>query len=188
VRELVYLVAISIDGFIADPDGDIGPLLVAGDHLEALKERYPETWPAQLRDQFGVTGPNRVFDTVVMGARTYRVPGAPRSPYPHLHQVVVTGHQQGIPEEITVWDADVPARVRELKQQPGKAIWLCGGGRLAASLLPQIDRLVLKVSPVVLGGGVPLFSGPAGSRTFAPVTTEVFASGVVFDDYRASGP
>ena len=185
MRELVYLVASPIDGVIADRDGDVGPLLLAGDHLEALEERFPETWPAQLRDQVGVTGPSRVFDTVVMGARTYRAPGAPPSPYPHLHQVVVTGHPQGIPEEITIWDADLPARVRELEQQPGKASWLCGGGRLAASLLPQIDRLVLEVSPVVLGDGVPLFSSPAGPRTFAPVGTEVFASGVVFSDYRA---
>jgi hypothetical protein len=45
MRELTYLVATSIDGFIAAPDGDITPLLVEGAHLEALVERYPRPSP-----------------------------------------------------------------------------------------------------------------------------------------------
>jgi len=51
---------------------------------------------------------------------------------------------------------------RALKREKGKDIWLCGGARLAGSLLPEIDELILKINPVVLGTEIPLFesSGP----------------------------
>jgi hypothetical protein len=51
MRELTRLVAASIDGFIAAPDGDINPLLVKGAHLQALVERSPVTFPAQAADR-----------------------------------------------------------------------------------------------------------------------------------------
>jgi len=185
MRELTYLVTTSIDGFIAASDGDITPLLVEGAHLQALIERYPETFPAQLREPFGITAPNRVFDTVIMGADTYRVPGAPPNPYPHLHQIVVTSDPAGIPGDITVWSDDVAGRVKALKQEGGGSVWLCGGGRLAASLLPHLDRLLLKVSPVILGEGIPLFRGVVTDPpAFHPVSSELFSNGVLIHDYR----
>lgn len=185
MRELVYLVATSIDGFIARPDGDFTPLLVPGDHLDFLAEEYPETFPAQARAALGIDGaPNRHFDTVLMGAATYRVPGGLPSPYPHLRQYVVSRSTTTAPDDVTVVAGDVLARVRELKAQDGAAIWLCGGSRLAGQLLPGIDRLVLKVSPVVLGEGLPLVSGVSGPTDFRATGTRSFANGVVILDYR----
>jgi dihydrofolate reductase len=185
MRELTYLVATSIDGFIAAPGGDITPLLVEGAHLEALIEHYPETFPAQLREPLGITASNQVFDTVIMGANTYRIPGAAPSPYPHLRQIVVTSDRSGIPDDITVWSDDVAARVKALKQEDGGSVWLCGGGRLAASLMPHLDRLLLKVSPVILGAGVPLFGRAiVGRPAFHPVGSELFTNGVLIHDYR----
>ena len=75
---------------------------------------------------------------------------------------------------------DAVATVRALKAEPtGTAIYLAGGGRLAGSLLDEIDRLVLKVSPLVLGDGVPLF-GRAGysPRALRVLDQRRFASGL----------
>ena len=74
--------------------------------------------------------------------------------------------------------------VRELKQQEGLAIYLCGGGNLAGELLPEIDRLILKRNPVVLGDGVRLF-GNAGAvvQNFDLVSCRSFESGVVIEEY-----
>jgi dihydrofolate reductase len=181
MRELVYLVATSIDGYIATPDGDYTPLLVEGD--SPLTERYPETLPAQVREALGIDSPNRVFDTVLMGARTYRVPGARPSPYPHLRQVVVSTSIQDAPTDVTVVSGDAGRHVRALKHEVGSAIWLCGGGTLAAQLLPEIDRLLLKVTPVVLGHGLPLFSGDVRPTSFEALSHESFANGVTFHEY-----
>lgn len=181
MRTLEYVVATSIDGFIAKEDGDFSPLLREGDSLQALFEEYPETMPAQVRDAVGIDAPNRRYDTVLMGAATYQVPGGLPSPYPHLTQHVVSTRQLDVPEDVSLIDGDVLGRVRELKAEDGRAIWLCGGGRLAAALLPEIDRLLLKVSPVVLGTGRPLFA--SGTRTFRPTDLRRFANGVVWAEY-----
>ena len=88
MRALEYFVATSIDGYIAREDGDFTPLLVAGDSLQTLAEELPETLPAQARRTLGIDAPNRRYDTVLMGAATYQVPGGMPSPYPHLRQYV----------------------------------------------------------------------------------------------------
>ena len=46
--------------------------------------------------------------------------------------------------------------VRRLKRRPGAGVWLAGGGRLAGALLGEIDELVIKRYPVVLGVGIPV--------------------------------
>lgn len=84
--------------------------------------------------------------------------------------------------------ADDPTElVRQLKAEPStKDIWLCGGGALAGALRDEIDRLILKVNPVLLGTGIPLFE-PGGTNS-QPVTlesTRSFKSGVYMSSYRA---
>ena len=72
----------------------------------------------------------------------------------------------------------------ELKRQPGQGIYLCGGGDLAGALLPEIDRLILKRNPVVLGSGIRLF-GTTGAtiQRFRLVGSRAFESGVVIEEY-----
>jgi dihydrofolate reductase len=188
VRALEYFVATSIDGFIAMEDGDFTPLLVEGDSLQDLVENYPETLPAQARTALGINAPNRRFDTVVMGAGTYRVPGGLPSPYPHLRQYVVSRSLTGTPAEVTVIREAPLQQVRRLKAEAGLSIWLCGGSALAGALLPEVDRLFLEVSPVVLGRGLPLFgTGTPGVR-FTPTAVRTFANGVLFLEFDRAGP
>jgi dihydrofolate reductase len=186
VRELVYLVATSIDGFIAKSDGDYTPLLVEGDSLAVLVAEYPETLPAQARDALGIDAPNRRFDTVLMGAHTYQVPGGLPSPYPHLSQVVFSRSLRQAPADVTVVAGQIMEHVQALKSREGLSIWLCGGGRLAAGLLPQIDRLLLKISPVLLGRGLPLFDGDVPATPFIPVSSRTFQNGVTVQEYVRS--
>ena len=68
-------------------------------------------------------------------------------------------------------------RVRALKAEQGKDVWLAGGGRLAASLVDEIDELILKVNPVVLGAGTLLFDGLIGLRSVTPTGHKVYPDG-----------
>lgn len=78
------------------------------------------------------------------------------------------------------------ATVRSLKQEDGLDIWLCGGGELAVTLLPEIDHLVLKRNPVVFGSGIPMFgNAPYEPRSFALTRTRSFESGVVIEEYAS---
>jgi dihydrofolate reductase len=69
-------------------------------------------------------------------------------------------------------------RVRALKAEDGLDIWLVGGGKLAHALLPEIDRLILKQNPSVIGSGVPMFDGPFQPQLFRPTDIRQLESGV----------
>lgn len=81
---------------------------------------------------------------------------------------------------------DPTAKVRELKRQDGKDIWLLGGADLAGALHPQIDRLIVKISPLTIGDGIPLFSPKAGfdPRLWQLTDHTTPESGVLFLTYH----
>ena len=187
MRSLTYLVACSLDGFIAAPDGSIDAFPTSDEYAAYVLQHFPETVPTHLRSVLGVTGPGRQFDTVVSGYRTYAVgpdTGHP-SPYSHLEQHVVSRRLRTPPHPDIHLIADDPvAAVRRLKARDGAGIYLCGGGRLAATLVGEIDRLVLKRCPIVLGAGIPLFAGPFDPVAFAPVDCHTIDIGVSFVTYE----
>jgi dihydrofolate reductase len=72
-RKLVYYVACTLDGFIVREDGSFDCFLFQGEHFQDLIAKFPETFPAHLRRQLGVSEDVRRFDTVLMGRGTYEV-------------------------------------------------------------------------------------------------------------------
>ncbi|WP_394615425.1 dihydrofolate reductase family protein [Lentzea sp. JNUCC 0626] len=184
MRKLVYYVAVTLDGFIAAEDGTFDGFIFEGDHMAGINAHYPDTVPTQFRAAVELAdAPNQHFDTVLMGRHTYQVPGGLASPYAHLRQFVVTSADLDTPADVEVVREDVVGRVQALKAEDGLDIWLCGGGKLAATLLPEIDRLLLKIHPVVFGRGIPLFDGKADIRKFARTDATLFESGVSFMTY-----
>ena len=161
MRKLVYYVAATSDGFIAGPDGGYDGFLQSGQFFDDLVAEFPETFPGAARGPLKISGPNRRFDSVLMGRATWEI-GAKQgvdSPYPHLEQFVISSSLTRISDPaIKLVQSDAPAFVRELKQRTGKDIWLCGGGQLAAALFDEIDELILKLHPVLIGAGIPLFA------------------------------
>lgn len=181
MRKLVYYIAVTLDGFIAAEDGTFDGFLFEGDHMEGITADYPETVPTHIREVIGLQdAPNKHFDTVLMGRNTYQVPGGPPSPYAHLRQFVVSTQVTDTPPDVEVIRGDVATRVAALKEEDGLDIWLCGGGKLAAELLPQIDELRLKINPVAFGRGIPLFDGKPGITKFRRTDARLFESGVSF--------
>lgn len=184
MRRLVYLVAVTLDGFIAGPDGgdpsgsDFLP--VTPDLVEHLVTTWPETLPGPARDAMGISGAGSHFDTVVEGRRSYDLGLAAGllDVYPHLRHLVVSRTLDGADLPVEVVDGDPVAHVRQLKAEEGRDIWLVGGGTLAHTLLEEIDRLVLKVNPSVIGDGVRLFAGPFAHARFEHVDQVDLPGGV----------
>lgn len=182
MRKLVYYVAVSLDGFIADDTGDATAFPQEPATLARLFSLYPETCPTHMRDLLGVTGDNRRFDTVLMGRNTVSPAveaGLPRGAYPHLRQIVVSHSEVG--EGVEHWSGDVAGAVAALKAEPGGDIWLCGGGHLAAQLIDHIDELALKVNPVSFGQGIRLFAGTHRPTRFTLDSCEVLPGGVLLN-------
>ncbi|TMQ89947.1 dihydrofolate reductase [Actinomadura soli] len=181
MRKLVYYVGVSIDGYIAGPGGEVDFYPLGDDMAAWINERYPETLPTHVRAHVGLEGaPNKRFDTLVMGLGTYQ-PALDinvTSPYAHLRQYVASTTLDEIADPSVDLVRDPAGIVGELKAEDGdKDIWLCGGGRLAAALLPEIDELIVKSYPVVARAGVPAFSGEFRPALFTPTRRESFGNG-----------
>lgn len=187
MRDLVYYVATSIDGFIADPAGDFSFFPVHPQTLESLFARYPETCPTHLREALGVTQAPRRFDTVVMGHRTHAPAvraGLSGGAYPHLRQIVITHQPLPTPPGLETMTGDIAGQIARLKKEPGRDIWLCGGGDLAGQLIDLLDEIQLKINPVLLGAGIPLFRHGVRPRQLRRVDTQVLPGGVAVATYR----
>jgi dihydrofolate reductase len=189
MKQLVYYVACSIDGFIARQDGSFNDFLQAGEHLEDLIQSFPETIPGQFREQLGIHADNQYFDTVLMGHKTYEV-GAKvgmTNPYPHLKQYLFARRLTASPDaNVELISTDAVAQVKQFKQMAGKNIWLCGGGTLAQELLVAnlIDRLILKVNPIMIGAGIPLFSGEVKLPPLGLIDSKIYGNGVAVLHYQ----
>ncbi|MBF6298147.1 dihydrofolate reductase family protein [Nocardia amamiensis] len=183
MRKLVYFVGVSLDGYIAGPNGEIDFYPVADDMWEWMRAEYPETLPTHVRPHVGldVDAPNQKFDTLVMGRGTYdpALSIGVTSPYAHMKQYVVSSTLGRIDAPgVEVVEGDPVGLVQELKRQDGMDIWLAGGGKLAAALLEEIDELVIKSYPVVAGTGVPGFAGEFRPTLFRPTERTEFSNGV----------
>ncbi|MFF7391562.1 dihydrofolate reductase family protein [Streptomyces scabiei] len=191
MRKLVYYVGVSLDGRIAGPGGEFD-FFPQGDEQQAaaystwMNALHPETVPTAYRAAVGVAdAPNRRFDTVVMGLGTYRpaFDNGITSPYAHLRQYVVSSTlAPDTDPAVTVVPSDPLTLVRELKAEKstGLDIWLCGGGRLAGTLLPEIDELLIKTYPVVVGTGIPMVDGAFDPTAFDTAERTAFPNGVTF--------
>jgi dihydrofolate reductase len=96
------------------------------------------------------------------------------------------------PVDTTAWDptvvvagSDLVDEVSRLKQTDGGEIVTWGTGRLTDALVAAglLDEYRICTSPVIKGGGEPLFR-PASTGTVELVDTKVFATGAVLHTYR----
>ncbi|MGW7414766.1 dihydrofolate reductase family protein [Streptomyces sp. NPDC054863] len=192
MRKLTYFVGMSIDSFIAAPDLAVDAYPVSEEFLkDFLIGEYPECIPTHIRRHFEADDrPNTHFDTMLQGRTTYQaaLDIDITSPYAHLRQYVVSRSlAEAGPSpspDVELVFGDVAAKVRELKaEEGGLGIYLAGGGNLAGQLLDEIDALVLKVYPVVLGDGIPVFTAEFGVHSFALDSTRTFTNGTVVLTY-----
>ena len=97
----------------------------------------------------------RKFYELILSMCEADMPGFPR-----LTAYVFSTTLQKVKPGAILITGDIDAEVKQIKQEPGKAIWLFGGANLTASLLnlDLVDQIRLAVHPIILGGGKPLFS------------------------------
>ncbi|GGT09330.1 deaminase [Streptomyces kurssanovii] len=193
MRKLSYFIATSVDGFIGGPGGeaDFFTELVADDYLDYLKEECADTLPTAVRRALGVDdAPKTRYDTVIQGRASYdlALKADITSPYAHLREFVVSNSIQESPDpNVRILSGDAAAAVRELKKEEGLDIYLCGGAHLAGQLIDEVDELVIKTYPVVLGSGIPMFAAPFRVSAFSLASMRAFGNGVVVTQYGRKG-
>lgn len=190
MRKLTYFIACSIDGFIGDRDGDASFMypFVVGDFAEYLKTEHPDVNPTHVRRLIGTEDVGiKEYDTVIQGRGSYDVAlkEGITSPYSHLREYVASRTLTESPDpHVEIIGDDLVAKVRELKAEDGEfGIYLCGGSRLAGELRDEVDELVIKTYPVVLGTGMPMFGAGFAVTEFTLDTVRAFDNGVLVRTY-----
>lgn len=171
MRKLKYYVAVSVDNYIAHEDGSWGGFLAEGNHVTDYLESL-QTW----------------FDVVLMGRKTYEagLNLGVTNPYPHLKQYVCSRTMKQSPDEnVELISENIVELVSQLKNEIGKDIYLCGGADLATMLFAEnlIDEIILKLNPVLLGSGIPLFNGVIKQTSLELIESKIYKNGVLLLHY-----
>lgn len=170
-KRLRYQVAVSLDGFIATPDG--GYDWIVGDPAIDFKALFNE------------------FDTAVAGRKTYDLMVSQgQAGIPGMEVVVFSRTLTPVEKQGLRIVADDPGRVvKELKKGKGRDIWLFGGGELFRTLLDAgvVDTVELAVMPVLLGRGIPVLPPGSSAKLVLSEVKRLPKSGIVFLAYTVEG-
>lgn len=152
MRKVILFIAMSLDGYLADSEGNVGWIDGHGND-EEMVDAYADF----IAD----------VDTVIMGFRTYYQVATELSPdqwvYSGLDSYVVTHRNMfadcPFQEKIQFVNEEPCSLVKKLRQKAGKQIWICGGADLIRQLMREdlIDVYHISVIPTLLGKGLRLF-------------------------------
>ena len=170
--EISYYAAISLDGFIAKPDGNVDWL-----------NKYQETG-----EDYGFAGFNDSIQAIVMGRATYEK-SLEFEPWPSGETPCWVFCSQPMTSKlpsVRFTSASPEDVVTEMSNEGVRRAWLMGGGRLAASFLAAglIHEFDLAVMPELLGDGIPLLQPVNVQAELSLVDSKVHPSGVVQLKYQ----
>jgi dihydrofolate reductase len=163
-RRLRYKVAMSLDGFIAGPNGEYD--WIVSDPSVDFAALYKE------------------FDTAVMGRKTYEL-AASMGGHGAMPGIDVIAFSRTMAAAtypgVRILNDDPREIVARLKATPGRDIWLFGGGELFRYLLDAglVDTVEVAVIPVLLGSGIPLLPPGVMTKLVLDDVKRLPASGIV---------
>jgi dihydrofolate reductase len=179
MRRVRYCVAMSLDGYIAGPNGEADWIVMDPELGAGFKDYFAQ------------------FDTFLIGRKTFTAMTKPGKTvgggaFAGFKTIVFsrTLKPRDYPKTTIVSDG-VKEAITALKQEPGKDIWLFGGGELFRSLLDLglVDTVEVGVIPVLLGGGIPLLPAPANRAPLTLVSHRVYAkTGTLSLEYAVAPP
>ncbi|UYZ21988.1 dihydrofolate reductase family protein [Mesobacillus jeotgali] len=141
---VILYIALSLDGFIARPDGAV-------DWLDGV-EGEGDNGYGEFYSQVG---------TVIMGRKTYEEVLKLTDEFPYAGKTcyVLSRQTQKSNSHVTFTDEELESLVSRLKKDSDGSIWLVGGGQLVKQFLEKrlIDELELYIIPKLIGEGIPLF-------------------------------
>jgi dihydrofolate reductase len=177
MSSLVLKMSVSLDGYVAPPDGST-------DWSTAGRSPDGASWTLETVSNASAH---------LMGATTYAewagfwptAPGPFAQPMNDIPKVVFSNSLESADwAETTIVSGNLTDAITRLKEQASGYLLAQGGARFARSLVETglIDEYRLAIHPVVLGAGERLFTAPL---TIEPISTTVFSGGAVAHVFAA---
>jgi dihydrofolate reductase len=172
--EVIYSVAVSLDGYIASADGGVDWL------APFTKSIDPSEYTAFLDS----------IDAIPVGSRTYEPAlGISGDSFGSTGKPCWVFSKRDLPASgpsVTITSASPEEVVGELSNRGIARAWLMGGTRLASSFRAAnlISEYSLGVIPVILGAGIPLFESPGPPARLKLIESKAYPIGKVSLRYR----
>ncbi|TCJ18794.1 dihydrofolate reductase [Flaviaesturariibacter flavus] len=188
MRKIISFMHISLDGFVAGPNGEMNWINVGEELFDHIGRRVSQT------------------DSALYGRVTYEMmegywPTAGDEPdasshdiqhskwYNGAHKIVLSKTLNGADlANTTVISDNLADKINAIRQKEGSEILVFGSPTATHALMEQnlVDGYWLFVNPVILGEGIPLFTGNTGKVKLQLEATRQFASGVTELSYTVN--
>lgn len=174
MRKLILGLAITLDGYIEGPNGEYDWCFTDQDY--GLNEFYER------------------IDTMFIGRKSYEVllqhtendsddaiPDMPK-----LKEFVFSATLKSVKGDAVLVANDSISQAKNIKQLPGKDIWLFGGAALTDAFMKAglVDELWLSVHPILLGGGKRLFADSLDRTALRLLESKTYETGLVSLKYQ----
>jgi dihydrofolate reductase len=183
MRKLIYSMGVSLDGFIAGPNGEID--------WSAPDEELHRFHNQQARETGAHLYGRRLYETMTYWETADEKPSVPEHElefariWKETPKIVFSKTLEKVEGNARLVRDSVAEEVARLKGQPGKDLAVGGAGLASTFMkLGLIDEYRLFVSPVALGGGTPYFPTLDERINLELVETRTFGSRVVHVRYQ----
>jgi dihydrofolate reductase len=165
MSRIILDVTMSLDGYAAGPN--VRPEEPMGDRGELLHAWMGGSGPGSDVDARIMDNLNASVGATLIGRRTFDLGQEPwgGTPWPNTHGVVVTHHPRA---DLAAdnggtfsFAGDLAEAAHRAKQAAGDKDVIILGPNLSQQLINAglVDEIWLHISPMLLGGGTPLFAG-----------------------------
>jgi dihydrofolate reductase len=183
MRNLIYSMSVSLDGFVAGPDGEID--------WSAPDEELHRFHNQRVREIGVQLCGRRLYEEMLYWETADANPSAAEHVlefariWKRLPRIVFSKTLETVEGNARLARDGVAEEVARLKEQPGEDLAVGGAGLASTCIeLGLVDEFQLFVNPVVLGGGTPYFPPLEERIGLELVETRTFGSRVVYVRYR----
>jgi len=191
MKKIILLSFISLDGVMQAPGGPSEDprdnFTLGGWTVPFFDEALGEIMTVQMGAPFDLLLGRKTFEIF---ASYWPTNEGGDNPINHAVKYVASNTLTSHPWQKTVFlKGDVPAQVRQMKQQDGPDLQVHGSGDFIQTLLKHdlVDELWLKIFPVTLGMGQRLFAGGTLPASFSLVDVQTTPSGVITANFKRAG-